>query len=89
MKPVLWENGEKSRRLQVVRHEGIVPDSEKYVGFLTGSDADGHGFTIYLRDEAEYERVWKWATALTFLARREFIRAVIRRPEFAFAECGL
>jgi hypothetical protein len=29
------------------------------VGYLTGSDPDGNGFTVWIKDEAMYQRVAK------------------------------
>ena len=36
---------------------GDVRDGVTGVGYLTGSDPDGNGFTLWIKDEAMYERL--------------------------------
>jgi len=55
-----WQQGERGRPLMVCRPcpcgcdvRGGVPG----VGYLTGSDADGNGFTLWIKDEAAYSRI--------------------------------
>lgn len=89
MKPTLWSQGEKSRPLQAVKHEGFHFAGGRYVGFLTGSDENGHGFTRYICEADEFERVAAWVAALTPENARVFVKTIIRRPDFAFAGSGL
>jgi hypothetical protein len=89
MKPVLWSNGEKSRPLAALRHEWRDAPAEPYVGFLTGSDESGNGFTIYIEDEPEFARVSGWVAVLSPDNARVFVKTIIRRPAFAFAGSGL
>lgn len=61
MREILWQ-GEKDRMLQVRRpcpcgcdDRGGRPE----VGYLTGSDAEGIGFTIWIDSEEVYQRLEK------------------------------
>jgi len=56
---VIWNNGEKNRTLAVYRPCPCVTCSKNLngVGYLSSSDADGHGFTIWLEDEAVFRRL--------------------------------
>ena len=55
---ILWsgENVEKCRELNVYRLcECGCSDKEGAVGYLSGSDEDGNGFTLYLFNENLYQ----------------------------------
>jgi hypothetical protein len=54
---VLWQNGEKNRWPRAQRPCPCGCDErggKTIVGYLSGSDKDGNGFTIYAPDEATY-----------------------------------
>jgi len=55
-----WEQGERSRELMVSRPCSCGCDARlgiPGVGYLTGSDAAGNGFTLWISDEAMYQRL--------------------------------
>ena len=62
MKQIAWKNGEKNRPLKVRRlcecstcHAADVEiGTADCAGFLSGSDATGRGFTIYIQDNSVY-----------------------------------
>jgi hypothetical protein len=59
MKEITWK-GEKSRRLQVCRPCPCGCDNRSGrpgVGYLTGSDDEGNGFTIWIESEEIYQRI--------------------------------
>jgi hypothetical protein len=54
----MWRDGEKNRAVRLYR---VCPCGAcqrgakgKGVGFLSGSDANGDGFSLWVRNEAEY-----------------------------------
>ena len=52
-----WK-GEKNRSIQVVRPCPCGCDERdgfRGVGYITGSDKDGNGFTIYIRSEEVFQ----------------------------------
>jgi hypothetical protein len=53
-------NGERDRAVRLQRPCECGCDerdrSERLVGYLTGSDSNGEGFTLYMPDEATYQR---------------------------------
>ena len=63
-------NGDKCRPLSLCRPCSCgcdTRDGVKGVGYLTGSDADGNGFTVWIATEEVYRRV---AKALVYVAKR-------------------
>jgi hypothetical protein len=55
-----WQQGERSRELAVCRPCACGCDTRlgvPGVGYLTGSDPDGNGFTLWIKEEAMYERL--------------------------------
>lgn len=50
--------GERNRVLQVRRPCQCGCDGDdRGVGYITGSDAEGNGFTLWIKNEEEYVRV--------------------------------
>jgi len=61
MREILWQ-GERDRMLQVKRPCPCGCDDRggrAGVGYLTGSDAEGIGFTIWIESEEVYQRLVK------------------------------
>jgi len=55
-----WENGERDRKLKLRRPCECGCDSrdgELGVGYLSGSDEKGNGFTIWIEDEDSFRRL--------------------------------
>jgi len=60
-KEIVWQ-GEKDRLLQVRRPCSCGCDDRGGrlgVGYLTGSDAEGNGFTIWIESEEVFQRLEK------------------------------
>lgn len=56
---ILWQ-GEKSRPLQLRRPCECgcdERDGERGVGYLTASDSNGQGFTLWIEEESVYEAI--------------------------------
>jgi len=55
---ILW-NGDANRELNVYRpcHCGICSAGRRGVGYLSGSDVHGRGFTIWIQDEKLFRRL--------------------------------
>lgn len=52
-------NGEKNRRLDVYRpcRCGVCSEGTRGVGYLSFSDANGHGFTVWIQNEKVFRRL--------------------------------
>jgi hypothetical protein len=60
-KEITWQ-GEKDRRLQACRPCPCGCDDRggrAGVGYLTGSDAEGNGFTVWIESEEVFQRLAK------------------------------
>lgn len=68
---VVWWIGEKHRPLQVVRPcrcRCEDRDGHRGVGYITGSNARGHGFTLWLKDERVFRLAQELVEALSAAA---------------------
>jgi len=57
---ITWDNGDESRPLNVYRPCSCgcdFRDGIKGVGYISGSDLKGNGFTIWIEAEDVYQRV--------------------------------
>jgi len=58
---ITWDNGDESRPLNVYRPCPCGCDARgdgiKGVGYISGSDQEGNGFTIWIENEDVYQRV--------------------------------
>lgn len=55
----VWNNGERNRQLSVYRPCpcGTCSSTRKGVGYLSYSDANGRGFTVWIEDEKVFRRL--------------------------------
>lgn len=55
---LVW-NGESNRQLNVYRvcPCGVCSKNRKGVGYLSSSDPNGHGFTVWVENEAVFQRL--------------------------------
>lgn len=59
-KEIAWDKGETDRPLMAVRPCSCGCDrryGDYGVGYLTGSDKDGYGFTIWIESEIVFQRL--------------------------------
>lgn len=57
---LVWTGGDENRPLMLKRPCPCgcdVRDGKKGVGYLTGSDENGNGFSLWIESEAAYERL--------------------------------
>jgi len=52
-----WDDGEKNRPLLLFRPCSCECDSRLGIGYLSGSDAYGRGFTVWITDEQVFLRL--------------------------------